>query len=84
MMDDNNDHDDEFSYEPDDEFTPEEIAKIKRSIQEANMGFTYEMLKTDDGKYVFKCNKCGRQAEVRERPFPHRFDCPMKHLGEKD
>jgi len=75
----------EADFDGDDiEFSPEEIAKIKRGIQEANMGFTYEMLKTDDGEYVFKCNKCGRQAEVREKPFPHRFDCPMKHMGEKD
>ena len=75
----------ETEFSPDDiEFSPEEIAKIKRSIQEANMGFTYEMLKTDDNRFVFKCNKCGRSADIGEKPFPHRFDCPMKHLGKDD
>jgi hypothetical protein len=73
----------DFDYD-DDDFSPEEIAKIKRGMQEANMGYTYEMLKTDDGSFAFKCNKCGRSAEIHEKPFPHRFNCPMKNLGERD
>jgi hypothetical protein len=44
------------------------------------MGLTYTMLKTDDGSFVFKCNKCGRSAEVHERPFPHKLNCPMRKL----
>jgi hypothetical protein len=75
---------DSFGDFPEDEFTPDELAKIRRGIQEANMGFTYEMLKTDDGCYVFKCNKCNRSAGIGEKPFPHRFNCPMKHMGRKD
>lgn len=71
--------DDDFDYE----FSPDDIAKIKRSIQEANMGFTFEMLHTEEG-YFFKCNKCGRQGAFHEKPFPHRFDCPMKNLGKDD
>lgn len=60
--------------------TPEEIAEIERSLQEARMGFTYQFLKID-GKYVFKCNKCGREASMEERmgePFPHKLNCPMR------
>jgi hypothetical protein len=67
-------------WEEDFELTPEDIAKIKRGIQEANMGFTYEMLKTDDGSFAFKCNKCGRTGEIHEKPFPHKLNCPMRKL----
>ena len=66
------DLDDDF-----DEFTPEEIAEIKRAEQDANMGFTFEHVYIA-GKSCLKCNKCKRTAEIYERPFPHRFDCPMK------
>ena len=79
-----NDFDDEFTYEGGcDELTPEEVARIERGIQEVRMGFTYQMLKTEDGSYVFKCNKCDRTAEIDERPFPHKFNCPMKAYDEK-
>jgi hypothetical protein len=61
----------------DDEFTDEEIAEIKRAEQDANMGFTYTHTYID-GKSALKCNKCGRTAELGDRPFPHRFDCPMR------
>ena len=65
----------------DDEFTPEEIAKIKRAEQDANMGFTYEMLPSDgDYGFKFKCNKCGRTADFHERPFPHKLNCPMRRV----
>lgn len=63
----------------DDEFSPEDLAKIKRGIQEANMGLTYSMVR-EEGSFVFKCNKCGRKAEIGDEPFPHKFDCPMKRL----
>lgn len=72
--------DEDFEFGDDFELTPEEIADIKRGIQEANMGFTYEMLKTEDGSFAFKCNKCGRSAEIHERPFPHKLNCPMRNL----
>lgn len=82
-----NEFDDDFEGnfgDLDDEFSPDQIAKIKRAMQDCNDGFTYEMLKTDDNSFAFKCNKCGRSAGIQERPFPHRFDCPMKNMGEKD
>jgi hypothetical protein len=66
-------------WEEDFELSEEDIAKIKRGIQEANMGFTYEMVKDEEG-FVFKCNQCGRQAEIHERPFPHKLNCPMRKL----
>lgn len=58
--------------------SPEEIASIERAIQDMNDGFGYEMLQDDNPAWTFKCLKCGRTAELRERPFPHKFDCPMK------
>lgn len=66
------DWDDDF------ELSPEDIAKIKRGIQEANMGLTYTMVKSEDGDFTFKCNKCGRVAAIHERPFPHKLNCPMR------
>jgi hypothetical protein len=62
----------------DDELTPDEIADIKRAEQDANMGFTYEMTHDEDGNIAFKCNQCGRVGEIRERPFPHKLNCPMR------
>ena len=73
QYDDDEDGDDDLDYE----FTEEEIAEIRRAEQDANMGFTYEHTYVD-GKSCLKCNKCKRTAEIYERPFPHRFDCPMK------
>ena len=59
------------------EFTEEEIAEIRRAEQDANMGFTFTHTYVD-GKSVLKCDKCGRTAEFGERPFPHKYNCPMK------
>ena len=84
---DNFENDEEIEFEDadfDDEFTPEQIAQIKRAEQDANMGFTYEMLKDDEGDFVFKCSKCGRVGGVCERPFPHKLNCPMRNFGEGD
>jgi hypothetical protein len=67
--------DDEFW---DDELSPEDIADLKRSLQDANMGFTFTTVTMENGGWGFKCNKCKRIAEIRERPFPHKFDCPMR------
>jgi hypothetical protein len=65
-------------FDPSDwEPTPEEIASIERAIQDMNDGFGYEML-TDQEGFTFKCLKCGRVAELRQRPFPHKYDCPMR------
>ncbi len=52
-------------------------AALKRSIQDANDGFTYTGGRDEDGLFM-KCNKCGRKAPVFERPFPHKYECPMK------
>jgi hypothetical protein len=69
----------------DGEFTPEEIADIRRGEQDANMGFVYEMVDGEDGDSAFRCGKCGRVAPIHETPFPHRFGCPMKsHDGDED
>jgi hypothetical protein len=63
----------------DEDFSPEDVAKIKRSIQDANMGLTYLSYKDEEtGEYMFKCNKCKRSATMEERPFPHKLDCPMR------
>ena len=60
-----------------DEFEYEDEEDLKRQIKEAqqsvNDGFFYTFI---DGE--LKCNKCGRFGILRERPFPHRYDCPMK------
>ena len=61
------------------EFSPEDIAEIKRAKQDAAMGFTYEMLFGPDRKpFDVRCNKCKREGNMLEKPFPHRFDCPMR------
>jgi hypothetical protein len=78
----------EEEFEPSDwEPTPEEIAQIEQGMQDLNDGFGYEMLNDDEGKltWTFKCLKCGRIAELHERPFPHKLECPMrKYFGDKD
>lgn len=64
--------DDEFEFDID----PEEL---KRSIQDCNDGFTYEMLFGDDHKpWDTRCNKCKREGNMMERPFPHKLNCPMR------
>ena len=66
----------------DDDFGISE-AELKRRIQDCNDGFTYEMVKLD-GKHAFKCNKCGRTAQIHERPFPHKLNCEMrKRFGDR-
>jgi predicted metal-binding protein len=67
--------DDDFE-DFDDEFTEEDLAEIRRAEQDANMGFTFEHVYMD-GKSCLKCNKCGRTAGFDERPFPHKYACPM-------
>ena len=67
--------------------SPEELKKIKRSMQEANMGLTYEMLfdKREGHEWDVKCNPCGRVGSMMEKPFPHKLVCPMrKYSEEKD
>jgi hypothetical protein len=65
--------------------TDEEIREIERAMQDMRDGFGYEWLSDEDGDMVFKCMKCGRKADLHERPFPHKLDCPMrKYYGEKD
>jgi len=75
-------------FEPSDwEMSEEDIAKIKRSIQEANMGLTYTMLfdEREGHEWDMQCNPCGRIGSMMEKPFPHKFDCPMrKYSGVKD
>ena len=72
--------DGEDDWGDDDEFSPEEIAQIKRAQQDANMGYTYTSVYID-GEHHFKCNKCGRSAPLRERPFPHKLNCPLRGMG---
>jgi hypothetical protein len=67
----------EFSdsdYEP----SPEEIAELKRARQEAAMGLTYTMITEDDRLGNLQCNQCRRVGRFLERPFPHKFACPMR------
>jgi len=58
--------------------TPKEIAEIERAMQDMNDGFGYEWLTEEPGDMVFKCLKCGRTADIHQRPFPHKYDCKMK------
>ena len=65
------------------EFDDFDEAELKRRIQDANDGFTYEMTRLN-GEPAFKCNKCGRTAVLHERPFPHKLNCEMrKRFGAK-
>jgi hypothetical protein len=65
--------------------TEQEIAEIERAMQDMRDGFGYEWLHDEEGEMVFKCMKCGRTADLHERPFPHKLDCPMrKYYGDKD
>lgn len=52
-------------------------ADLKRSLQDANDGYTYTMGRDEDGLFM-QCNKCGRKAPIMERPFPHKYACPMR------
>jgi len=62
------------------ELTPEIEAELDRAIQDMNDGFSYLMLEGKDGKLgnEIKCNKCGRVGKLLEKPFPHKFNCPMR------
>jgi hypothetical protein len=64
--------------------SPEQIAKIKRAMQEANDGLTYTMLfdEREGHKWDMKCNPCGRVGNLMEKPFPHKLNCPMRRLSE--
>ncbi len=70
----------------DDDFdlSPEEIASLRRSMQEANDGLTYEMMRDEEGNLTWdlKCGKCGRVGGFRERPFPHKLNCVMRRYDE--
>lgn len=70
-----------YDWEP----SPEEIAKIKRSMQDANEGLTYEMLfdKREGHEWDVKCNPCGRVGSMMEKPFPHKIGCRMRRLSEE-
>jgi hypothetical protein len=72
-------------YDCDFELTPEEVKRIKRAMQEANDGLTYEMLfdKREGHQWDVKCNPCGRVGNMMEKPFPHKLDCPMRRLSEE-
>lgn len=65
---------------PDDDFELDEetIKSIKQAMQDMNDGFGYEWLTDEPGDMVFKCLKCGRTADIHQRPFPHKYNCPMK------
>lgn len=76
---------DEGDFGDDWEPTEAEIRQIENAMQDMNDGFGYEWLTDEEGDMVFKCLKCGRKAELHERPFPHKLDCPMrKYYEEKD
>lgn len=60
------------------ELSEQEIKEIERAMQDMNDGFGYRLLTETEGEMVFKCLKCGREAAIHERPFPHKYDCPMK------
>lgn len=67
--------------------TEAELAEIERAMQDLRDGFGYEWLSDEEGGMgmMFKCMKCGRKADMTERPFPHKLDCPMrKYYGDKD
>ena len=61
-------------------WTPGLEAELKQSIQDCNDGFTYEMLPDEGEGWRFKCNKCDRVADIHERPFPHKLNCPMRKI----
>ena len=56
--------------------SPKDIATIKRAVQDANDGLTYTLI--TGSSLRFRCNPCGREADIDERPFPHKLNCPMK------
>jgi hypothetical protein len=64
------------------EITPEFEAELRARMQEADEGFYYTSLVDEKGQslHKFECNKCKRIGDILERPFPHRYDCPMKNL----
>jgi hypothetical protein len=53
-------------------------------MQDSNDGLTYEMVRDKDGHLTWdlKCGKCGRVGNFHERPFPHKYDCPMRRYDE--
>lgn len=72
------DWDDEFDDE-DYELSPDELADIKRSVQDIDAGYFYTSSRCEeDGTWIIECNKCKRKAPMLERPFPHKLYCPMR------
>jgi hypothetical protein len=62
-----------------DGWSPEEEADIRRAMQDLRAGFSYTMVRGEDGKLNMKrCNKCQRIGGFVERPFPHKLNCPMR------
>ena len=78
MAEDWEDFEDEDEWDDDDELSPEDLADIKREEQDANMGFGYETVFDEVDGVKLRCMKCKRMAGLGERPFPHKFDCPMR------
>lgn len=71
----------EFDDDDDDfELTPELEAQFHRSMQDINDGLFYTMLVDEEFKATreMQCNKCKRIGGWLERPFPHKFECPLR------
>jgi hypothetical protein len=57
-------------------------AELKARMDECDAGYFYTMLEDEEGHltFNFECNKCKKVAHLRERPFPHKWNCPMRKL----
>ena len=53
--------------------TEQDLADLRRAEQDMRDGFAYAMVEG----FRLRCGKCGREGEVGDRPFPHRYGCPM-------
>jgi hypothetical protein len=62
------------------DLTLQQMAELECSIQDCNDGFYFTNVEDEEGHLTreLECNKCKRIGKMLERPFPHRFDCPMK------
>ena len=63
--------------------TEQELADIKRADQDIWDGFSYTTLSEESGRpgsWRLRCDKCGRIGDIMDRPFPHRYGCPVREL----
>lgn len=65
-------------FDPNDCADPEgAVRRVKEATQDVNMGLFYTVV--GPGLWDVRCNKCHASGNSRkDRPFPHKLNCPMR------